>query len=125
MVVGFAVSRMKFAPMVVLTHTLATGPVVAEVMRTGTLEARVKTTISPRSQERLAEVLVDQGDAVRNGQLLARLDDGELKMQVAGVIVVTHDYQALDVFDRVIEMEDGRVRAGHKPSPAMPGAGLG
>jgi multidrug efflux pump subunit AcrA (membrane-fusion protein) len=48
----------------------------------GTLEARVKTTISPRIQERLAEVLVDQGDAVSAGQLLARLDDGELKRQV-------------------------------------------
>jgi HlyD family secretion protein len=53
--------------------------VAAEVMGTGTLEARVKTTISPRIQERLAEVLVDQGDAVSAGQLLARLDDGELK----------------------------------------------
>ena len=82
LVVGFAVYRMKFAPMPVVTHTLATGPVVAEVMGTGTLEARVKTTISPRIQERLAEVLVDQGDAVKAGQLLARLDDGELKMQV-------------------------------------------
>jgi RND family efflux transporter MFP subunit len=30
----------------------------------------------------LAEVLVDQGDAVKGDQLLARLDDGELKMQV-------------------------------------------
>jgi HlyD family secretion protein len=56
--------------------------VVAEVLGTGTLEARVKTTISPRLQERLAEVLVDQGDAVGAGQLLARLDDGELRRQV-------------------------------------------
>lgn len=30
----------------------------------------------------------------------------------AGVIVVTHDHRALDVFDRVVEMEDGRVRLG-------------
>jgi HlyD family secretion protein len=82
LVVGFAVYRMKFAPMAVVTHKLATGPVVAEVMGTGTLEARVKTTISPRIQERLAEVLVDQNDVVKTGQLLARLDDGELKMQV-------------------------------------------
>jgi multidrug efflux pump subunit AcrA (membrane-fusion protein) len=82
LVVGFAVYRMKFAPMAVVTHKLAAGPVVAEVMGTGTLEARVKTTISPRIQERLAEVLVDQGDAVKSDQLLARLDDGELKMQV-------------------------------------------
>ena len=43
----------------------------------------------------------------------------------AGVIVVTHDHRALDVFDRVIEMEDGRVSAGQKPSSATSGAGRG
>ena len=29
----------------------------------------------------------------------------------AGVIVVTHDHRALDVFDRVVEMEDGRLKS--------------
>jgi len=82
LLIGFAVYRVKFAPLPVLAHKVATGPVVAEVMGTGTLEARVKTTISPRIQERLAEVLVDQNDSVAAGQLLARLDDGELKQQV-------------------------------------------
>ena len=81
-VVAFVVYRVKFAPTPVLVHEVKSGPIVAEVMGTGTLEARVKTTISPRIQERLAEVLVDQNDAVKTGQLLARLDDGELKMQV-------------------------------------------
>ena len=82
LVVGFAVYRMKFAPMAVMAYTICMGEVRGEVMGTGTLEARVKTTISPRIQERLAEVLVDQNDVVKTGQLLARLDDGELKMQV-------------------------------------------
>ena len=45
----------------VVAHTVARGEIIAEVMGTGTLEARVKTTISWRIQERLAEVLVDQG----------------------------------------------------------------
>jgi multidrug efflux pump subunit AcrA (membrane-fusion protein) len=81
-VVAFGVYRITFAPVPVMAHKVVSGPIVAEVMGTGTLEARVKTTISPRIQERLAEVLVDQNDAVRTGQLLARLDDGELKMQV-------------------------------------------
>jgi len=81
-VVAFGVYRFKFAPVPVMAHKVVSGPVVAEVMGTGTLEARIKTTISPRIQERLAEVLVDQNDAVKAGQLLARLDDGELKMQV-------------------------------------------
>jgi HlyD family secretion protein len=82
-VVVFAVYRLKFSPMPVTAHTVATGEVRGEVMGTGTLEARVKTTISPRIQERLAEVLVDQGDHVKSGQLLARLDDAETKQQVA------------------------------------------
>ncbi len=81
-VVGFVVFRLKFAPSPVLIHEVKSGPIVAEVMGTGTLEARVKTTISPRIQERLVEVLVDQNSAVKAGQLLARLDDGELKRQV-------------------------------------------
>ena len=81
-IVAFAVYRLKFSPTPVAAYTVATGEIRGEVMGTGTLEARVKTTISPRIQERLAEVLVDQGDRVSAGQLLARLDDGELKRQV-------------------------------------------
>jgi putative ABC transport system ATP-binding protein len=38
----------------------------------------------------------------------------------AGVIVVTHDQRSLDVFDRIVEMEDGRVRPGQKP-PSLGG----
>lgn len=79
---AFAAYRLKFSPMPVMAHTVALGEVRGEVMGTGTLEARVKTTISPRIQERLAEVLVDQNESVSAGQLLARLDDGELKQQV-------------------------------------------
>ena len=33
--------------------------------------------------------------------------------QNAGVIVVTHDHRALDVFDRALEMEDGQLRKSH------------
>lgn len=80
-VIGVGV-RLKFASIPVVTSVVQPTNIVAEVMGTGTLEARVRTTLSPRIQERLAEVLVDQGDSVKAGQLLARLDDGELKRQV-------------------------------------------
>jgi HlyD family secretion protein len=83
LVVGLVVYRLKFSPTPVTAHTIATGEVRGEVLGAGTLEARVKTIISPRIQERLAEVLVDQGDAVKSGQLIARLDDAETKQQVA------------------------------------------
>lgn len=80
---GIVIYKFKFAPVLVVAHTVARGELVAEVVGTGTLEARIKTTISARIQERLVEVLVDQGDAVKAGQLLARLDDAEINQQVA------------------------------------------
>ncbi|MDI1292964.1 MAG: efflux RND transporter periplasmic adaptor subunit [Methylobacter sp.] len=79
----FVVYWLKFKPVSVIAHMVANVELRGEVMGTGTLEARVKTTISPRIQERLAEVFFDQGDTVKTGQLLARLDDAELKQQVA------------------------------------------
>lgn len=81
-VLAVLAAKLRFSATPVEVFVVQTNRVVAEVMGTGTLEARVKTTISPRLQERLAEVLVDQGDAVSAGQLLARLDDGELKRVV-------------------------------------------
>ena len=33
----------------------------------------------------------------------------------AAVLVVTHDHRALDIFDVLYEMEDGRIRRGEKP----------
>jgi HlyD family secretion protein len=80
---GVAVYKLKFAPIPILAHTIVNGEIIAEAMGTGTLEARVKTTVSARIQERLMEVLGDQGDSVKAGQLLARLDDAESKQQVA------------------------------------------
>lgn len=82
-VMGLVVYKTKFAPVSVLAHTIGRGEIVVETPGTGTLEARVKTTISARIQERLLEVLVDQGDKVKSGQLLARLDAAEAMQQVA------------------------------------------
>ncbi len=69
-------------PIPVQSQTVNTGPVVRSVMGTGTLEARIRTTISPKIQGRIAEVLVDQGSVVKAGELLVRLDDEDLTQQV-------------------------------------------
>jgi HlyD family secretion protein len=82
-IAGFAVYKIKVKPAGVIVPKVTQSTNADEVMGTGTLEARVKTTVSARIQERLAEVLVDQGDKVKAGQLLARLDDAEIKQQVA------------------------------------------
>jgi len=48
-------------------------------------------------------------DSVRGRQVM-ELFRKVAHEQDAGVIVVTHDHRALDVFDRALEMEDGRLR---------------
>ena len=82
-IAGFAVYKLNVKPAEMIVPKVTQNTNTDEVMGTGTLEARVKTTVSARIQERLAEVLVDQGDKVKAGQLLARLDDAEIKQQVA------------------------------------------
>jgi RND family efflux transporter MFP subunit len=82
-IVGGVVYWIRFAPVSVTRHRVERGEIVAEVMGTGTLEARVKTTVSPKISGRIAEVAVDQGDRVTAGQTLVRLDDEELRQQVA------------------------------------------
>ncbi len=80
-----------FAPVQVTIYEVRRGPVVSEVMGTGTLEARIKATISPKISGRIAQVLTDQGKHVKVGQLLVKLDDAELLQEVeiaaAGVAV--------------------------------------
>jgi len=76
------VYRLYFAPVPVDSHTVRIGPIAAEVMGTGTLEARVQAAISPKISGRIAQVLVDQGDKVIKGQKLVLLDDEDLRQQV-------------------------------------------
>jgi HlyD family secretion protein len=82
LIVAGLVYWLKYAAIPVSVHTVQQGEIAAEVMGTGTLEAHFKSTISPRISGRLQEVLVDIGDSVTAGKLLARLDDVELKPQV-------------------------------------------
>ena len=82
LVAGGFVYWLKFAPLPVISQTVEPGTIVAEVMGTGTLEARVETTISPKISGRVVKVLVDQGSRVTAGELLVQLDDEELTQQV-------------------------------------------
>jgi len=74
--------RFHFAPLAVESIDVKTGPIKEEVMGTGTLEARMHATISPKISGRIAEVLVDQGDKVTKGQILLTLDDEDFRQQV-------------------------------------------
>jgi HlyD family secretion protein len=62
------------APIPVVEVAPRTAPLVAEVFGTGTLEAKVETSVSAKIVGKVIAVEVDQGDMVRSGQVLARLE---------------------------------------------------
>jgi HlyD family secretion protein len=82
LIVGVVAYKLAFAPVPVEVHKISRGTVTAEIVGTGTLEARIKTAVSSKIQGRLVELKADQNDRVKKGQLLAVLDDSELKWQV-------------------------------------------
>jgi len=73
---------LRIRPIPVKGYQVAQGEIVAEVMGTGTLEAKVQTIVSTKIPGRIIDMRVDQGDQVRAGQTLLRLDDSEFRQQV-------------------------------------------
>ncbi len=71
------------SPIVVTMHTVETGIVTAEVLGTGTLEARVSATLGPKIAGLIARVAADQGDRVKIGDMLIALEDTDFKQLVA------------------------------------------
>lgn len=81
-IAAVAVYFVRFRPVAVETYPVRTATVQAEVLGTGTLEARLKVTVSSKIVGRLATLPVDQNDRIALGQLLATLDDGDLRQQM-------------------------------------------
>lgn len=71
-----------FRPVPVAAHRPTRGEIVAEVMGTGTLEAHIRATVSPKISGLITKVAVDQGDRISAGQVLVQLDDRDLRRQV-------------------------------------------
>lgn len=76
---------MKHLLIALLAFTIAASA-AEDVLGTGTLEARVKTQVSARIQERLVEVLVDQGDTVKKGQKARVVFRSEPQKNYPGVV---------------------------------------
>ncbi len=70
------------APVAVTTHTVAVGTITAEVLGTGTLEARMSAIIGPKVAGLVTKIAVDQGDRVKAGDTLIFLEDTDFKQQV-------------------------------------------
>lgn len=59
------------------------GPAVEAVYATGLVEPTLEIRIAPRAAGRIVELRADEGDVVRRGDLLARLEDADLRASVA------------------------------------------
>ena len=67
-----------FAPVKVTRAQVEPGPLIPKIFGIGTVEARRSYLVGPTVAGRVARVLVDQGDRVRAGQLLAEMDPVDL-----------------------------------------------
>lgn len=72
-----------FDPRTVSMATVERRDVVAEVQGTGIVTTNVAPKVGSKINGRVAEVLVDEGDVVEPGQLVALLEDDDLRHQVA------------------------------------------
>jgi HlyD family secretion protein len=78
---GTAVQAEKTAQSVEVVPVVAGG--IAEVLSySGNLQAKDTVTVVPRVSGEIVELLVDVGDEVQKGDVLARLDSGTLESQV-------------------------------------------
>lgn len=81
MIAGVAAWRL-LGPVAVETAQPTRGPAVQAVYATGTVEPIIMLPIAPRSAGRLLELKADEGEQVRAGQELARLEDADLQRSV-------------------------------------------
>ncbi len=73
----------RLLPVTVERQVVAPGTVVWDVLGTGTLDARTRATVGAKIAGRMAEILADQGDQVKKNQVLARIDDADLRRQAS------------------------------------------
>jgi HlyD family secretion protein len=71
-----------FRPPKVRTVRLEKRDLVAQVYGNGTVEAKVVVNVASKITGRLLSLAVDQGETVQRGQVLATLDDSELRDQM-------------------------------------------
>jgi RND family efflux transporter MFP subunit len=88
----------KFGPQTVLVQHPTRGPAVQAVYATGTVEPSIMLPIAPRVAGRLTELKVDEGAFVKKAQVLARLEDQDLKNSVDEL--ETRAQWAKDQFER-------------------------
>lgn len=80
---GALVWKLALAPVGARSFTVARGTVVAEVPGTGTLGARTAASVGAKVSGLIVKMEADQGERVKAGAVLFRLDDADVRQQVA------------------------------------------
>lgn len=76
-----ALKMTLFAPPKVQVVTVAKRDITSQVYGNGTVEAKVVVAVSSKITGRIVELYADQGDQVKRGQLLARLENDDVLQQ--------------------------------------------
>lgn len=106
-----AANQGPLAPAKVTVATVARGPLVASTFGIGTVEARRAYALGPTVASRVLRVLVDQGDRVKAGQLLAELDPVDLDARLAsGELAVERAASAIRAAEAQLAESQSRAR---------------
>ncbi|MEX2146925.1 MAG: efflux RND transporter periplasmic adaptor subunit [Candidatus Rokuibacteriota bacterium] len=101
-------------PPAVTVAAVTTRDIAAAIQGIGTVEAKTLVSVSSKITGRLVAVLVDEGDTITAGQLVARLDDAQYRadMDRAEATVRATDAQLRDLLAgaRTEEIEQLRAR---------------
>ena len=111
-VVVVALLLLALRPLSVTVAEVTVRDIQPAVVAVGTVEAKVALQVSAKIGGRLRAVLVDQGDPVKIGQVLARLDDSqalaEVRKSAAAVEAVEAQLKDLEAGSRPEEIAEAR-----------------
>lgn len=109
-IVAAALAAYRFLqPPVVAVTAPEYGTAVRAVYATGIVEPTVSIPIAPRVGGRIVELLVEEGDRVESGQVLARLEDADLRSTVEEL--ASRERYARQTYTRVRELVERGVAA--------------
>lgn len=109
-IVAAAIATVRFLqPPVVAVTTPEYGTAVRAVYATGIVEPTVSIPIAPRAGGRIVQLLAEEGDRVSEGEVLARLEDADLRRTVEEL--QARERYARQTYNRVRELVDRGVAA--------------
>ena len=104
-------TRGPLAPVGVQTGSVVRRDVSPSVFGIGTVDARLSFSVGPVTPGRVLRVLVDQGEAVKAGQLLAEMDPVDMDLRVqAAKSAGSRSRQSVRVAEAQVKEAESRVK---------------